>query len=63
MSASHLPGCPKYIDPTTLAACTCADIEEEMVVRASRPSPADLIRAAKSRGLITGVQHYSGTAG
>jgi hypothetical protein len=39
--------------------CTCEGIEDAIVAQASRPSPAELIRRAKAKGLIQPKQAYA----
>ena len=53
---AHLPGCPKRTH--TDAHCQCEAIEDRMIQRASVPSPAELIRRAKQKGLLKPTQAY-----
>lgn len=55
MTRAHWPGCPVN---DGLAQCKCAELELEIVDRATRPSPAELIRQARAKGLISGVYQY-----
>ena len=50
----HEPNC-SYL---TGGQCDCIAAEEALIERASMPDPAELIRRAKARGLITKKQAY-----
>ena len=52
----HASACLAAQDPHF--ACTCDPIEENLLVQASRPSPAELIRRAKQRGLFKPRNEY-----
>jgi hypothetical protein len=41
--------------------CECFAAEENLIARASRPSPAELIRRMKASGSLKGVHVYSNT--
>jgi hypothetical protein len=56
--SAHEPSCSSLSG----GSCDCIVLEEAMIERASRPSPADLIRKAKAKGLITGVYNYAQAA-
>jgi hypothetical protein len=49
----HLPVCPAAT--VAGAACICERLENIQIETASRPTAAELIRRAKSRGSITGT--------
>lgn len=49
--ATHHPDCT--VDP-----CICEQLEDAMIEEASMPSPAELIRRARQRGLIKGSVVY-----
>lgn len=51
MDVVHYLACPGYGNPDT-THCVCEVIEDEEIARASRPSPADLLRKAKEKGLV-----------
>ena len=57
MDTTHLAGCPKRVQPA--AHCQCEAIEDALVARSARRSPAQLIRDAKAKGLIKGVVGYT----
>lgn len=52
----HASTCLAAQDPSF--ACTCEPIEENLLIQASRPSPAELIRRAKQRGLFKPRNEY-----
>lgn len=54
---AHRSGCPKRTDPS--GHCECDALDEAMIVQASRPSAAELVRRAKAQGLIKRAQPYT----
>lgn len=55
---NHWPGCLAADGGT----CTCDALEAEQIARATRPTPAELIREAKAKGLISNAYNYEGQA-
>lgn len=52
----HTLACASQADPP--GVCDCGLLEEQLVMQASRPSPAELIRRGKAKGLINSVPSY-----
>lgn len=49
----HSTRCPQHDDPS--AVCICEQLENAMIEKASFTSPADLLRAARAKGLLQGA--------